>query len=453
MSIPPRPTKGDPRDRLIESHLPLVRALASRYTGRGETLEDLVQVGAVGLIKASDRFDPDRGVSFSTFATPAVEGEIRRHLGDHTAPVRIPRELRRMTGQLRYCRAKLESSLGRAPTQPELARALGVEERDVERALQAERARNSVSLPQEGGPEVPSAGEPMAESDARVLLERGARVLDERERRIVFLRFHADMTERDIASTVGISQTHVSRLLGGALDKLRKQLAADGDGDIAPEPAISPPERDENRPKAQHQQGTLGKIASVSASQKHAELTRFLARPYHVAVRSDRDQWSAVVEELPGCEARGASADEAVEHLKPVMERWLSVALEEGREIPPPATEGAKRKPAPSHSGRLLLRMPSELHQELSLAAEREHTSLNRFITDVLAASVAEEPPQAAPLDDRLSGGPEPGRSSSSSPVGAPRALRVALATNLIVVVFAGVAALALLVLALQRGI
>ena len=228
------------REQLIEAHLPLVRAVARRYSGRGETLDDLVQVGSIGLIKASDRFDPARGVAFATFATHLVEGEIRRHLRDRTSAVRIPRELQRMSGALRQKGGELEARLGRSPTVRELASAIAADEEDVERALDAERARGSSAASPDVGAELADEAEPLAGSEDRLLLARGVRVLDKRERRIVFLRFHADMTEREIARTIGISQAHVSRLLDGALAKLREELANMGPVDITPAPVISP---------------------------------------------------------------------------------------------------------------------------------------------------------------------------------------------------------------------
>ena len=214
------------RERLIESHLPLVKALARRYAGPGTELDDLVQVGAVGLIKASDRFDPARGVAFATFATPTIEGEIRHHLRDRGSGMRIPRQLQRLSRSIHSRQAELAVSLGRSPTVAEIAAALDAREEDVERALAAEQARDSVPLaPDDDAPA--SVEEPSAESDERVTLATTMRALDERERRIVYLRFHADKTERQIARELGISQAHVSRLLTRTLDTLREQLVAD----------------------------------------------------------------------------------------------------------------------------------------------------------------------------------------------------------------------------------
>jgi RNA polymerase sigma-B factor len=281
------------RQALVRAHLPLVRALARRYGGRGEDVEELVQVGALALVKASGRFDPDRGVAFASFATPAVEGDIRRYLSDRK---------RRVT----------QSASG------------GGDGSDA--AAETD----------------PAPGE---ESEHRLLLEDSMRVLDERERRIVFLRFQADMTERQIASKIGISQAHVSRLLEGALVKLRAEFEGPGSPD------------------------SDGKTEPVGAQQ------------------------------------------------------------EQQPPAPEPRRRGGRAKASTGYSGRILVRMPSELHEQLAQAAEREDLSLNRYVTAALSTSV------------------EPAQSSGR------RSLRVALVANVAVVVVAAVIAVVLLVLALERGI
>ena len=232
---------------LIDSHLQLVRAVARRYAGRGEELDDLVQVGAVGLVKASDRFDPSRGVAFATFATPAIEGEIRRHLDDRARPVKVPRDLQKTSRNVRRQQAELAARLGRLPTNAEVAEALKIEESEIERAITAERAGDRVAVALGDEPwDAAATSEPLDGSDNRMLLAASMQALNERERRIVFLRFHADMTERQIARTIGISQAHVSRLLDGALTKLRAELAGGepparrrSSGDTTPNRVIS----------------------------------------------------------------------------------------------------------------------------------------------------------------------------------------------------------------------
>lgn len=244
------PGSDENRQRLIESHLPLVRSVAKRYAGRGEHLEDLVQVGSIALIRASDRFDPERGTAFATFAAPAIEDEIRRHLGDRASAVRIPRELERIRSELQCCGAQLGSALGRAPTVAELATALDLDPTEVVRALDAERARQpGPSRPDEV---VEGTAEPESlASTVDRLLVAGTHLLDERERRIVFLRFRADMTEQEIARDVGISQAHVSRSLSAALAKLLTKLSEEAGQPVGnadkPEPESLAPARGRGR--------------------------------------------------------------------------------------------------------------------------------------------------------------------------------------------------------------
>jgi RNA polymerase sigma-B factor len=372
---------------LIDSHLPLVRAVARRYAGRGAELDDLVQVGSLGLVKASDRFDPGRGVAFATFAKPAIEGEIRRHLRDRERSVRVPRDLQKTSRTVRRQRAELAASLGRFPTTAELAEALSVDEAEIERAVAAGLAREHVAVPPDHDALDQSAGpEQLDGSDDRLLLAAAMRVLSERERRLVFLRFHADMTERQIAQTVGISQAHVSRLLDGALTKLRVEMAADKSHEGHDDRRDTTPNR-----VVSNVSGT--KLGDVGAPRKTT-----------------------------------------------------------------PVKQAKPRQPS-SHSGKFLVRMPSELHEQLARAAEREDVSLNRFVTDVLAASV--EGSTLRSHSGSADGGSADGDGSGSreddgAPASkrlSPSAVRVALATNLVVVIMAGLVAVILLVLALQRGI
>lgn len=468
MSSTQRPLAGAARERLIESHLPLVKAVARRYAGRGAELDDLVQVGAIGLIKATDRFDPGRGVAFASFATPTIEGEIRHHLRDRTSALRIPRELQYLSREIRRCQGQLAGTLGRAPTTAELAAAVSAEEQDVERALAAEQARDSVPIPADDDESPPpEIRAPYEGSDERLALVDQMRALDDRERQIVYLRFHADLTEREIARQVGISQAHVSRLLTGALQKLRDELGTidspSDTGDTTMKPLISPANKGvpssaragmskRRRGQTPAGRGADNRIRGVTGPRAKATVARYLELPYHVMVKTEREgsraAWTASVEELPGCMARGDTPDEAVEQLRPAMEAWLTAAIAEEKEIPAPARDTAKPKTPSSHSGRFLVRMPSDLHEQLALAAERRQVSLNRYVTDALAQAVSPSPPP--PADAPIVAVP----ATAAPPKRAPaRSLRVALAANLVVVVVAGLVAVALLVLALQRGI
>src|SRR5215203_2889040 len=226
------------RQQLIEQYMSLVRSLARRYSYRGEQLEDLVQIGAIGLIKAIDRFDLDRGVELTTYATPNIIGEIKRHFRDKGWSVRVPRGLQELNVQLSRLIEQLTVQLGRSPTIPELAKAAGVEEEEVLEALESGRAYSSLSLSTGGGggddddelDPLESLGEEEHEyqvSEDRVVLEPGFKVLDERERMILHLRFFKGLTQSQIAQQIGISQMHVSRLIRRSLEKIRAEIAAD----------------------------------------------------------------------------------------------------------------------------------------------------------------------------------------------------------------------------------
>jgi RNA polymerase sigma-B factor len=233
------------REQLIEQYMSLVRSLARRYSYRGEQLEDLVQIGAIGLIKAIDRFDLDRGVELTTYATPNIIGEIKRHFRDKGWSVRVPRGLQELNVQLSRLIEQLTVQLGRSPTISELAKAASVEEEEVLEALESGRAYSSLSLSSGGGQDedgdldpLESIGEIEHEyevSEDRAVLEPGFRVLDERERRILHLRFFKCLTQSQIAAQVGISQMHVSRLIRRSLEKIREEIAAEEDGS-APAP-------------------------------------------------------------------------------------------------------------------------------------------------------------------------------------------------------------------------
>ena len=216
------------RERVVELYLPLVRALARRYANRGERLEDLVQVGSLGLIQAIDRFDPDRGCDFGAFAMPTICGEIKKHLRDRSAAVRVPRRLVELTVRVRSPRERLSACLRRPPTVSELARETGLAETEVVEALQTELARTPISLSARG-----ESGDldramlvegAFGRSDDRLLLAAGFRTLAERERRILHLRFYAGLSQAEIARELGLSQIQVSRLIRASLERMRSAL-------------------------------------------------------------------------------------------------------------------------------------------------------------------------------------------------------------------------------------
>jgi RNA polymerase sigma-B factor len=203
---------GTARSRLVELHLPLVSALARRYRGRGEPLEDLEQAGVVGLLAAIERFDPARGHDLRAYAVPTVDGEIRRHLRDRAPTVRAPRRIHELRSALPALDRELATRLGRAPT-----RAADACPEDVE------AASAPLVVPLEESSAGGGDGELRAAED-RVALARALEALDRRERRIVELRFGGGLSQARIAAQVGISQVHVSRLLHHALETLRHEL-------------------------------------------------------------------------------------------------------------------------------------------------------------------------------------------------------------------------------------
>ena len=219
------------RDQLVEELMPLVRSLANRYAGRGEPTEDLVQVGAIGLVKAIDRFDLEMGVELSTYAVPTIVGEIRRHFRDRTWGIHVPRRLKELSMKLARTRDELSAELGRSPTVAELAAAVGVDEEEAIDALEASKAYAPRSLDQPYDDDEPARAPGLADEErGYAALERGSVVrqgldtLDERERRIVVLRFLRGMSQSEIAAEIGISQMHVSRLLRKSLETMRGRL-------------------------------------------------------------------------------------------------------------------------------------------------------------------------------------------------------------------------------------
>ena len=225
------------REQLIEQYMSLVRSLARRYSYRGEQLDDLVQIGSIGLIKAIDRFDLERGVELTTYATPNIIGEIKRHFRDRGWAVRVPRGLQELNVKLSKIIEQLTVQLSRSPTIPELAKAAGVEEEEVLEALESGRAYSTLSLSTGGTSEDGEDLDPLESlgqierqyevSEDRAVLAPGFKVLDARERTILHLRFFEGLTQSQIAQQVGISQMHVSRLIRRALEKIRDEIAAD----------------------------------------------------------------------------------------------------------------------------------------------------------------------------------------------------------------------------------
>jgi len=224
------------RDDLVTLHLPLVSFLARRFRDRGEPLDDLVQVGTIGLIKAVDRFDPERGVEFSTYATPTIVGEIKRHFRDKGWAIRVPRRLQELRLSIGSATAELSQASGRTPTVAEIAAHLGISEDDVIEGLEGAQAYSTSSLdaPVGGDDDAPMLADRLGDVDPsletieyRESLRPLLAALPSRERRILALRFFHGMTQSQIAEEVGVSQMHVSRLLTKSLATLREGLLDD----------------------------------------------------------------------------------------------------------------------------------------------------------------------------------------------------------------------------------
>ncbi len=219
------------QEELVQRFMPLARRLAARYRGDKEPLEDLVQVASLGLVKALDRFDPGRGVAFSSYAVPTILGELKRHFRDRGWSVRVPRDLQERIAKVERVAAQLPARLGRAPSVNELADRLEMDPEDVLEAMEAAQAHHAMSLDaqqdmEEG--EGIAMGDRLGEEEPGYdTVEYGAAIegalsrLSERDRMVLHLRFIEDMTQTQIAERVGVSQMHVSRILRSALAELR----------------------------------------------------------------------------------------------------------------------------------------------------------------------------------------------------------------------------------------
>jgi len=223
----------DARQQLIVNHLNLVRFLASKFKNRGEPLEDLVQVGTIGLIKAIDRFDPDRGLEFTTYATPTIMGEIKRHFRDKGWSVRVPRRLQELSQKVSQATEELTRELQRSPSVEEIANRIGASVDDVLEAMESSSAYSAVPL--EGGgsddEETPAVidhyatvDQDLESTDDRIVLESAIADFSPREQEIIRMRFLEGMTQVEIAERLGISQVQVSRLLRRTLKHIQEKI-------------------------------------------------------------------------------------------------------------------------------------------------------------------------------------------------------------------------------------
>ena len=229
-----RDRKPADREQLAARFEPLARSMAMRFAHTSEPLDDLLQVARLALIKAIDRYDPDRGTAFTSLAVPTILGELRRHLRDHSWPIHVPRELQELTQKLGIATAKLVSRLGRQPTTAELAAELGTDVETVLEARGAARAHSPDSLDRplaeeaDGGVVadlVPARDDGIRDAENRALSHHYLSRLPHRNRAVLLLRFHEDLKQREIGELLGISQMHVSRLIRQSLEMLRGIVA------------------------------------------------------------------------------------------------------------------------------------------------------------------------------------------------------------------------------------
>ncbi|MFP5363385.1 MAG: SigB/SigF/SigG family RNA polymerase sigma factor [Thermoleophilia bacterium] len=224
------------RDQLVERFLPLARQLARRYQRASEPLDDLMQVASLGLIKAIDRFDPEREIAFSSYAVPTILGEIKRYFRDRTWAVRVPRDLQELTLRVDRAIGELSEELRRQPSVKEIGAAIGVEQEEILEALQAGGAYRAVSFdaPRAGGDDdvatigdsVGIAEEGFDRAEERATLQSLMSTVTPRERDVLRMRFEDDMTQAEIGDIIGVSQMQVSRIIRQAIARLR--AAADG---------------------------------------------------------------------------------------------------------------------------------------------------------------------------------------------------------------------------------
>jgi len=224
------------RDSLVALHLPLVEHCARRFRNRGEPFEDLVQVGTIGLLKSIDRFDVDRGVEFSTYATPTIIGEIKRYFRDKGWAIRVPRRLQELRMQIASTTAELTQTLGRSPTPRELADAIGCSVEEIVEGIESGNAYSTLSLDaaddgaEDGGVSMLEMlgldDEELEQVEIRESIKPLLEALDPREKKILLLRFFKNKTQSQIAEEIGVSQMHVSRLLSRTLEQLRSSLEA-----------------------------------------------------------------------------------------------------------------------------------------------------------------------------------------------------------------------------------
>ena len=236
-TLPEGPERQAVRDRIVEAWLPMAERLAGRFRSRGESFDDLRQVAALGLVKAVDRYDPERGNAFESYAVPTITGEIKRHFRDHMWTLHVPRRVQELRNRVRVAGQDLSrTTSGRSPTVAEIAEHAGLGEEDVRVGMEALDSFTALSLDAEvpGSEDGYSLADGLGAPDPaldtvvdRVAVGKRLAALPERERAILYMRFFDDMTQSRIAEQLGISQMHVSRLISRCCDRVRKQVLRD----------------------------------------------------------------------------------------------------------------------------------------------------------------------------------------------------------------------------------
>ncbi|MFG2312308.1 RNA polymerase sigma factor SigF [Streptomyces sp. NPDC048566] len=236
-ALPPGPRRDALREEIVESWLPMAERLAGRFRNRGENFDDLRQVAALGLVKAVDRYDPELGNAFESYAVPTITGEIKRHFRDHLWTLHVPRRVQDLRNRVRFAAQELSQTVsGRRPTIAEIAERARLSEEDVRTGLEALESFTALSLDAElpGGDDGYSLGDALGSADPALdtVIDREAvksrlRALPERERTILYMRFFDDMTQSRIADELGISQMHVSRLISRCCSRVRNQVMRD----------------------------------------------------------------------------------------------------------------------------------------------------------------------------------------------------------------------------------
>jgi RNA polymerase sigma-B factor len=235
--LPPGQQRDALREEIVEAWLPMAERLAGRFRSRGESFEDLRQVAALGLVKAVDRYDPELGNAFESYAVPTITGEIKRHFRDHMWTLHVPRRVQDLRNRVRFASQDLAQTIpGRRPTVAEIAEHARMSEDDVRTGLEALESFTALSLDAElpGSEDGYSLSDALGSADPALdtVIDREAvkprlQALPERERAILYMRFFGDMTQSSIADELGISQMHVSRLISRCCDRLRDQIMRD----------------------------------------------------------------------------------------------------------------------------------------------------------------------------------------------------------------------------------